>query len=154
MAEWIENKYKDYLGYIPNMKTDGSQGWSMVEVFGKVPPYTPEEFSKLCPRTKLTGSCKEGNSFCSSCGTLTPDIPMSHHKSCDNFIHGAGYYPTVEETWWLGVCPDCNTSDFPTLNIDSSIELGISEISCSECDYCYQAECCGEDLVEMFLSGE
>lgn len=150
MSDWIENKYKDCLGYIPNMKTDGSQKWSMTEVFGKPPPYSQEEFSKLCPRTKLTGNCKEGNEFCSICGTLTPSVPMSHHKDCDLFMENEDHYPTVEETWWLGVCPDCQVNDFPTLSIDSSVELGVSEISCSECGFSYQDECCEEELVERY----
>ncbi|APC44307.1 hypothetical protein [Pseudoalteromonas phage PH357] len=150
MADWIENKYKDCLGYIPNMKTDGSQEWSMVDVFGNPPPYSQEEFSKLCPRTKLTGNCKEGNEFCSICGTLTPSVPMSHHEDCDLFIESVEHYPTVEESWWLGVCPDCKVNDFPTLSIDSSIELGVSEISCSECGFSYQDECCEEELVERY----
>lgn len=150
MSDWIENKYKNYLGYIPNMSIDGSQEWSMADVFDCPPPYTPEVFSQLCPRTKLTGKCKEGNNFCSICGTLSPSSPMSHHMDCDLFISGETTYPTVEETWWLGVCPDCKIDDFPTLDMTSSVELGVSEISCSECGLSFQRGCCEEDLIELF----
>lgn len=151
MTGWIENKYKGNLGYIPNMKIDGSQEWSMEDVFGKPPPYHPESFSKLCPRTKLFGKCVEGNNFCSNCGTLTPSTPNSHHKDCDCYLDTVEY-PSVEETWWLGVCPECKTSEYETLSVHSSRELGISTISCSECTFTYQESCCEEDLVEKFLT--
>lgn len=150
MSDWIEKKYKDYLGYIPNMKVDGSQEWSMLDVFGYPPPYPQEVFSKLCPRTRLAGNCKEGNNFCSICGTLSPNSPMSHHAACDLFIDGADTFPTVEETWYLGMCPDCKVDDFSTLGITSSVELGVSEISCSECGLSFQRECCEEGLIELF----
>ena len=150
MSDWIENKYKNYLGYIPNMLVDGSQEWSMEEVFGYPPPYTQEVFSKLCPRTRLLGRCKEGGSFCSICGTLTPSTPMSHHVDCDLFISDAEKFPTAEDTWWLGVCPDCKIDDFPTLDIHSNIDLGVSEITCSECGLSFQRECCEEELLELF----
>ena len=149
MPDWIENKYKGNLGYIPNIPLDGTVEWSMEELFESPPPYNTKMFLKLCPRTKWFGRCIEGDAFCTSCGTQTPSVPRSHHPTCYNYQE-LDEYLTVEETWWLGVCPSCKVDDYVTLSIDSCRELGISQITCSECDFIYQDECCEEDL-ENFL---
>lgn len=153
MPDWIENKYKGKLGYIPYMPLDGTQVWSMEKVFSSSPPYNTKLFDKLCVRTKLFGKCLEGDNFCSFCGTITPSVPNSHHPTCCNYNKGESY-PEDTDSWWLGSCPYCKITDYITLSIDSNIDAGVSEISCSECGYTFQDNCCEEELVEKFIRGE
>ena len=47
------------------------------------------------------------------------------------------------------VCPECNQSD--GLSIESSSELGVSNIYCSECEFSIQYGICEEDATEQFL---
>lgn len=48
------------------------------------------------------------------------------------------------------VCPECN-QDYNGLSIDSSYELGISRIECSECGFSFEDNLCEEDLTENFF---
>ena len=146
MTDYIENKYKGNLGYIPNMKS-GTE-WSMEEVFGGKPPYDPSLFEQLCPRSKWLGKCiEDGVGFCTECGNLTTKQPNTHHKDCSCYLD-AESYPVREP--YLGGCPDCHQEGDDSLSIDSSRELGVSVISCSECDFNYSTEVCEEDLEELF----
>ena len=148
MVKWIEEKYKNNLGYIPDMSLDGSVEWSMEKIFGKMPPYNVKTFRRLCPRTKLFGTCIEGKDFCTSCGTTTPSVPRSHHSTCEHYGE-LDEYPEIEPFLWG--CPDCKED---SLIIDSSVELGVSEISCTECEYLLQHECCEEELIAIFKKRE
>ena len=149
MTNWIENKYKNNVGYIPNMKS-GTE-WSMIDVFGEIPPYNPVLFSRLCPRTMWLGKCVEDVSgFCTECGTLTPDTPNTHHKGCNGYLE-TDTYPEVRP--YLGGCPICHEDGDDNLSIGSNIDAGISMISCSECTFYYEDEMCEEDLEDKFLAG-
>lgn len=46
-------------------------------------------------------------------------------------------------------CPECK-QDYNGLNIESSSEMKVSVISCSECGFHFSDECCEEDLIERF----
>ena len=46
-------------------------------------------------------------------------------------------------------CPECG-QDYLGLSIESSIEVGFSRITCSECTFHFGDECCEEDLIEEF----
>lgn len=80
---------KDYsgcIGYQEGVVPSPSNkvSWSISELFGKI-PVEPKVFEKLDPRLKWFGDCLEGNTFCTSCGTLTCDILYSHHPDCCNY---------------------------------------------------------------------
>lgn len=60
-----------------------------MKLFGEIPVH-PNEFEKIDPRLKWFGKCLEGKSFCTVCGTLTPEDLSSHHQECCN-------YKTTEE---------------------------------------------------------
>lgn len=46
-------------------------------------------------------------------------------------------------------CPMCK-QDYVGLGIRSSVEMGVSQIHCSECAFIYSRELCEEDLIEEF----
>ena len=46
-------------------------------------------------------------------------------------------------------CPECK-QDYLGLSIESSRELEISKITCSECGLHFSGKCCEEDLIERF----
>lgn len=48
------------------------------------------------------------------------------------------------------ICPECN-QDYNGLSIESSYELSISRIKCSECGFSVEDNLCEEDLTEQFL---
>ena len=45
-------------------------------------------------------------------------------------------------------CPECKQDE--GLCIESSRELEVSRIKCSDCGYDFSGECCEEDLIEKF----
>lgn len=120
--------------------------YSLRKIFGELPVH-PNKFKELDPKIKWLSDIEEGNSFCTSCGTLTPNIPNSHHKEC---VHHKGLdsYPEPEPNP-LGNCPDCGSE---YLSIDSSRELQISEISCSDCTFTYQKKVPEVVLEKQFKS--
>lgn len=48
------------------------------------------------------------------------------------------------------ICPECN-QDYSGLSIESSYELGVSRIKCSECGFSVEDNLCEEDLTEQFF---
>lgn len=80
-------KYENCIGYvegvIPSVKNKVT--FSIIELFGETPVH-PSKFEKLDPRLKWFGVCKESESFCVGCGTLTPHIPYEHHQECGHFL--------------------------------------------------------------------
>ena len=47
-------------------------------------------------------------------------------------------------------CPECG-QDYNGLSIESSSELQLSRISCSECGWSFEKSCCEEDLITEFI---
>lgn len=47
-------------------------------------------------------------------------------------------------------CPECG-QDYAGMSIESSSELGISRIYCSECCFSVEDSICEEDITEQFL---
>lgn len=48
------------------------------------------------------------------------------------------------------ICPECE-QDYNGLSIESSYEMEISRIKCSECGFSVEDNLCEEDLTEQFL---
>lgn len=48
-------------------------------------------------------------------------------------------------------CPECK-QDYNGLSIESSSEMLVSIISCSECGFHFSDECCEEGLIDKFKS--
>ncbi len=120
--------------------------YSLVDTFGELPVH-PDVFATLCPRLKWLGKAVEGESWCTSCGTLSPKIPRTHHHNCDAFLNADEHEVRPNP---LGCCPKCRSED--SLMIDSSREQGLSVIHCCDCTYNYSRGVDEETLTEMFLS--
>lgn len=88
----------------------------------------------------------EGESWCKSCGTLSPHVPREHHPECNPYLD-ADNFPEYENP--LGTCPECS-SDY--LSIDSSREMQWSVISCGDCGYSFGDKLDEETLTEKFLA--
>ena len=120
------------------------ESFSIIKIFGSIPVH-PERFKQLDPKLKWLGACKEGKSFCVSCGTITPSVPRSHHPVCLSYCDMDSYPEYENET---GICPGCGSKD--GLSINSNCDLGISEISCCDCRFILQKEMSEEDLMSSF----
>ena len=92
----------------------------------------------------MKGNFKEGDTFCTQCLTNVPSIPKMHQEACFNY-RNEDVYPSYDSP--IGVCRDCG-SEF--LELSSCRELGLSQISCKDCGYCYQDSLCEEGLVERY----
>lgn len=46
-------------------------------------------------------------------------------------------------------CPNCGQDDF-ALNVCSSRELQVSQISCRDCGYMFESKCSEEDLIDLY----
>lgn len=121
--------------------------YSLIEIFGSL-PVTPEKFAILDPKLKWLGKASEGDSWCTTCGTLDPRTPRAHHPKCCSYLD-ADKFPEFENP--LGTCPDCE-SDY--LRIDSSRELQYSVITCGDCGYEFSGRVPEETLTEQFLAIE
>ncbi|UNH43526.1 hypothetical protein MNY66_06010 [Moellerella wisconsensis] len=117
--------------------------FSLIKIFGSV-PVDPNKFKDLDKKLKWLGGCEEGN-FCVGCGTLTPFIPKSHHANCYSYKDSDEYAEYVNE---LGRCPECDSPD--GLSMDSSMELKLSQISCTDCQFVLQGALCEENLIIAF----
>lgn len=117
--------------------------FSIVKIFGSIPVH-PDKFKELDKKIKWLGKCEEGD-FCTGCGTTTPLIPKSHHINCSSYDDSNEYPEHVSD---LGHCPECDSPD--GLSISSSVELGLSQISCSDCQFMFQKQMNEEDLITSF----
>lgn len=118
---------------------------SLIKIFGSLPVHPSVFTEKLSPRDKWTSEIEEGDNFCVSCGTLTPDVPKSHHKECGSYLDADDYVIHKNE---LGDCPKCKSED--GLNIDSSWELQESVISCCDCDFVFCDHLPEDQLIEKY----
>lgn len=121
--------------------------YSLIEKFGEL-PVSPDRFATLDPKLKWLGKAAEGDSWCTSCGTLLPQVSREHHPECDTYMD-ADRFPEYKNP--LGTCPECS-SDY--LSIDSSIEMQWSVISCGDCGYSFGDKVDEETLTEKFLAVE
>ena len=110
------------------------------------PPYHPKVFRSLLTPDQLWLVDWEED-FCVSCGTFTPNISSSHHKDC---LHYSETPYHVAESAYITPCPKCGSFE---LILDSSRELELSQISCTDCDWSVQENLCEEDLLDKFNSG-
>lgn len=123
-----------------------SETYSLIEIFGKLPVH-PNEFDKLDKRLKHLGKPIEGNNFCIMCGTLSPAVPRDHHQECayhsdkDSFEHLTDKNP-------LGDCPECGSE---WLSVESSREMCVSRIFCSDCCFTYSDEVDEDTLQENYM---
>lgn len=117
---------------------------SLVQIFGEL-PVDPDIFSTLDPAVKWLSKFKEGDHWCTSCGTLNPEIPRSHHHNCCSYMD-ADEFPEYKNP--LGHCVKCE-SDY--LRIESSREQQYSAIICGDCGYQFGAEVPEEDLADRYL---
>lgn len=84
----MKGQYKNCIGYeerFDTMQTVEMKKieFSIKELFGEL-PVDPEKFENLDPRLKWFGKLKDSETFCTSCGTLTPKVLYSHHEECCN----------------------------------------------------------------------
>lgn len=122
------------------------QEFSFIEIFGEL-PVSPDKFATLDPKLKWLGKAREGDSWCVTCGTLTPHIPRSHHSDCCSHQDTDEYEKYINP---IGDCPECESD---SLGIDSSRELMQSVITCGDCGYQYSGSVPEETLIEKFRAG-
>ncbi|AGH32254.1 hypothetical protein VPHG_00191 [Vibrio phage 11895-B1] len=81
------DRYKNCIGYVEGIVPSSSNKipFSILTLFGESPVH-PDKFNKLDPRLKWFGICKDSDTFCVGCGTLTPQIPYSHHSECGHYL--------------------------------------------------------------------
>lgn len=120
--------------------------FSLIEIFGKL-PVSPDDFKKLDPKLKWLGICEEApnHHYCHQCGSITPDIPYSHHTECSAYSKDESYPESQPSI--LGLCPKCKEDD---LGIDSNSSLMVSVIDCGNCGFHYEGNCDEESLVRRF----
>lgn len=119
--------------------------YSLIALFGSLPVH-PDLFKTLDPKLKWFGipdEAPDGN-FTTCCGSLTPEIPKSHHPACFGY-RDLESYPTYKNS--LGECPDCQSDD---LYMDSCRDAGVSQIYCSDCDFKFSGNCDEETLENRF----
>lgn len=126
------------------MAIERGEVFSLIEIFGEL-PVSPDVFKTLDKKLKWLGSPIEGKSFCTSCGTLSPKIPRSHHNKCYSYMD-RNEYPEDNKNP-LGKCPACG-DDF--LSITSSRELRQSSIDCHDCGYSFYGPYPEEILIKRF----
>lgn len=122
------------------------QEFSLIDIFGSLPVH-PIKFKTLPPELRLLGKAKEGNDFCTTCGTITASNPRSHHKECFGYKDEDNYSAHINP---LGYCPNCGSDD--GLGIDSNIDMQISIISCCDCLFEYSGKMPEEELQARFIN--